>query len=93
MAIDDTQDLFTSCFTQQECETLGIDNYQRISLRHLEDWEQGKLFQLSIQPLLATREGMSLTNLQFWYQDQPDTVWYPTSDFWDPLVSTKTPPQ
>ena len=80
------ENLFLSCFTLQECASMGIAANEQIALWFGFEWERGSVFEVTEQPDPITNEGMLLTDLTVWYESGPDVVWYPDGDPWGPWV-------
>ena len=76
------ESLFVSCFTKEDCALLGMAGFDKVSMWFADEWEGGLGFEVLVAPPPTTSEGMTAADLRFWYEDQPDTWWYPSVDPW-----------
>ena len=83
-----TEELFSPCRSSEECSAYGLDGYDRVELLLLDagaDWVD---IQLRVLPQPTTREGLSSTDVQAWYQPGGE-VWYPSDDAWYHFVENR----
>ena len=83
----DPPGLFGSCFTPDECAEAGMDGYDSIVLRFYREPPNGGIeFQLEVQPVPVSREGMTSADISARYEG--GETWHPRRDPWEGYPGT-----